>query len=47
MSKVRLLASSSVSANTNINQKSLEKLIILIPTLDEQKKIAEILSSVD
>lgn len=43
----RLLAKSSVSANTNINQKSLNSLSIGIPPLPEQQKIAEILSTVD
>lgn len=42
-----LLARSSINANTNINQPSLETLIIPLPPLPEQKKIAEILSSVD
>jgi len=42
-----LLASSSISANTNINQKSLEKLTIAVPPRHEQEKIAAILSSVD
>lgn len=43
----RLLAKSSVSANTNINQKSLNSLPIGVPPLLEQQKIAEILSTVD
>jgi type I restriction enzyme S subunit len=43
----RLLAKSSVSANTNINQKSLNSLTLLVPPLPEQQKIAEILSTVD
>jgi type I restriction enzyme S subunit len=42
-----LLASSSISANTNINQKSLEKLTIAVPPRHEQEKVAAILSSVD
>ena len=43
----RLLAKSSVSANTNINQKSLNSLPLGVPPLPEQQKIAEILSTVD
>lgn len=43
----RLLAKSTINANTNINQKALETLSVLIPPPPEQKKIAEVLSSVD
>lgn len=43
----RLIAKSTVSANTNINQQSLRNLLIIIPPLSEQQKIAAILSTVD
>lgn len=44
----QILSYSSVSANTNVNQVSLKKLKIDIPTfLPEQRKIARILSTVD
>jgi len=43
----RLLAKSSVSANTNINQNSLNSLFLALPPLPEQKQIAAILSAVD
>jgi type I restriction enzyme, S subunit len=42
-----LIASSSVSANTNINQEALKKLKLIVPTLTEQKAIATALSDVD
>lgn len=42
-----LISSSSVSANTNINQEALKKLSIAIPPLSEQVIIAEILSAID
>lgn len=40
----KLLAKSTISANTNINQPSLSSLNVIIPCLKEQEKIAEILS---
>ena len=43
----RLIATSSVSANTNINQESLNKLPILIPPLLEQNRIVFILGMWD
>lgn len=43
----RLLACSTISANTNINQNALNKLIIAIPPKEEQIIIANILSSWD
>lgn len=44
----RLIATSSVSANTNINQDSLKQLKIPLPTkLEEQESIATILSDMD
>jgi len=43
----RLLAKSTVSANTNINQGALNKLVLACPTKEEQQKIAKILSIVD
>ncbi|WP_016988278.1 restriction endonuclease subunit S [Flavobacterium sp. ACAM 123] len=43
----RLLAKSTVSANTNINQNALNTLLLAVPPLQEQQKIAEILSTVD
>ena len=42
-----LLRLSTTSANTNINQESLNKLKITIPCLEEQQKIADFLSAVD
>ncbi len=45
--KNRLIASSSVSANTNINQEALKKLKIPLPPLPEQKAIATVLSDTD
>jgi len=43
----KLLAKSTISANTNINQPSLSSLNVIIPCLKEQEKIAEILSAWD
>ncbi|MEQ9277946.1 MAG: restriction endonuclease subunit S [Balneola sp.] len=43
----RLMSKSTVSANTNINQNSLGSLQIALPPKNEQKKIAEILSTWD
>ena len=42
-----LLKRSTISANTNINQDNLAKLKINIPSLPEQAKIADFLSTVD
>ena len=42
-----LIASSTVSANTNINQPSLRKLLLILPTKEEQAAIAAILTDVD
>ena len=42
-----LISYSTTSANTNINQESLNKLIIKIPSFEEQTKIANFLSSID
>lgn len=42
-----LLKRSTISANTNINQDNLAKLKINIPSLPEQTKIADFLSTVD
>lgn len=42
-----VLRKSTISANTNINQKSYAKIMIPIPTIPEQQKIAEILSTWD
>ncbi|KFM19422.1 putative type-1 restriction enzyme MjaXP specificity protein [Marine Group I thaumarchaeote SCGC AAA799-P11] len=42
-----IVSKSSSSANTNINQKSLGSILIIIPPLSEQQKIATILSNVD
>lgn len=42
-----LIASSTVSANTNINQPSLRKLLLILPTKEEQTAIARILSDMD
>ena len=42
-----LLRKSSISANTNINQQSLQKLQLLVPPLPEQKAIADLLSTWD
>lgn len=44
----RVIASSSVSANTNINQESLKNLLLAYPTqIDEQSAIATVLSDMD
>ena len=45
--RYKLLAKSTISANTNINQPSLASLNIIIPPLKEQEKIAEVLSCWD
>jgi len=42
-----LIGGSTVSANTNINQETLKKLQIPLPTLSEQKAIATVLSDTD
>jgi len=42
-----LIALSTTSANTNINQESLNELVIPIPSLEEQTKIANFLSAID
>ncbi|WP_377111915.1 restriction endonuclease subunit S [Pseudoalteromonas sp. M58] len=42
-----LLRMSTTSANTNINQESLSKLKLALPTIEEQQKIADFLTSVD
>ena len=42
-----VVSKSSSSANTNINQKSLGSIQMIIPSLPEQQKIASILSNVD
>lgn len=42
-----LLSKSTISANTNINQPSLASLNMIVPSLKEQEKIAEILSAWD
>jgi type I restriction enzyme S subunit len=43
----RLLAKSTISANTNINQVALNSLLIAVPPHPEQQKIGEILSTWD
>ncbi|QIC61300.1 restriction endonuclease subunit S [Acinetobacter schindleri] len=45
--RLRLLAKSTTSANTNINQESLSALSIKVPCLEEQTKIANFLSAID
>jgi type I restriction enzyme, S subunit len=46
--RTKLIGASSVSANTNINQDNLKKLLIAVPqTLPEQRAIATALSDVD
>lgn len=42
-----LIASSSVSANTNINQDSLNKLTIKLPPIEEQNRIVSVLETWD
>ena len=42
-----LMSKSTTSANTNINQQSLSKLIINVPTIREQEKIANFLLKID
>ncbi|MCX6235102.1 MAG: restriction endonuclease subunit S [Bacteroidetes bacterium] len=42
-----LISSSTTSANTNINQESLNELEISFPSLPEQTKIANFLSAID
>jgi len=42
-----LIAVSTTSANTNINQESLSELKISIPTMNEQNKIGNFLSAID
>lgn len=43
----KLIGASSVSANTNINQDNLKKLLIALPPIPEQRAIAAALSDVD
>jgi type I restriction enzyme, S subunit len=43
----KLLSLATTSANTNINQESLEKIVLSFPSLPEQQKIAAFLSAVD
>ncbi|MBO6761826.1 MAG: restriction endonuclease subunit S, partial [Roseivirga sp.] len=43
----RLISLSTTSANTNINQESLQSLGLIYPSLPEQRKIADFLSAVD
>jgi len=43
----KLISNSSVSANTNVNQDALKKLKINLPPLQEQTRIATILSDMD
>ncbi|MEZ7923347.1 MAG: restriction endonuclease subunit S [Acinetobacter towneri] len=45
--RLKLLAKSTTSANTNINQESLSALSIKVPCLEEQFKIANFLSAID
>ena len=42
-----VLSYATTSANTNINQESLEKVAVIFPTLPEQQKIADFLTAVD
>jgi len=43
----QLLSVSTTSANTNINQESLNQLVLRIPSLPEQTKIANFLTAID
>ena len=43
----RIIASSSVSANTNINQDNLKQISLVVPPLAEQTAIANVLSDMD
>jgi type I restriction enzyme S subunit len=43
----RLIESSTVSANTNINQNSLKQLDLFFPSIEEQKRIGVILNNMD
>lgn len=43
----RLLAMSTVSANTNINQQSLKSLMVAVPPIHEQMEVSEILTNID
>ena len=44
----RIISNSTISANTNINQESLKKIILPLPTkIEEQKAIAQILTDMD
>ena len=43
----KVLSLSTVSANTNINQESYKEINIVLPTVEEQEKIASILLEVD
>lgn len=45
--RARLIAASSVSVNTNINQNALKRLAIPFPPLAEQRRIAEVLGKTD
>jgi type I restriction enzyme S subunit len=45
--RTRLISFSTTSANTNINQESLNQLEVVVPTIKEQQKIADFLSVVD
>ena len=42
-----LLSYATSSANTNINQESLNKVIVKLPCINEQQKIANFLSGID
>lgn len=43
----RIIAASSVSANTNINQESLKRIVIAVPPVNEQFNISAALDSID
>lgn len=45
--KQKVISTITIGAQPSINQKTLNNLMVAIPPLEEQKKIAEILSSVD